>query len=133
MTEKGGTVDVSLGHFGPPECSSWGCDTPRYDIRFADGSRRHLAQQSDRVFGFLDGGNRNMNVIAHSACAIGRFHGRHLVGLRFPPNRTALATNDYPGSGLHSAAKALMMISPIVAFLAWCVWAFRDTSKRRRS
>ncbi len=50
---------------------------------------------------------------------IGRFRGRHLVGLRFPTTGASLATDEHPDQHVHEVAALVMYLSPIVALLGW--------------
>ena len=98
-------------------------------IRFADGSRRHFEFDGDRLEEFFSGGNRDESVVPEpdgpgaSDRVVGRFHGRHLVGLRFPASGASLATDDYPSSGVNTAAFFVMLLSPFAAGLAWFLGA----------
>lgn len=139
VTEKRGTVE----RVGPQEYSEnsgpWAPGPTNgplpVDIQFADGSRRHFAFDSDNLSSFFHGGNRKENVVPGyqdlesvpirpegPARVIGRFHGRHLVGLRFPATGASLATNDYPSQGLHSAACWLVLLSPLGLTVVVAIW-----------
>lgn len=130
----------SLTNVGNENCSGgpyYSCTDLPVDIGFADGSRRHLTFSSNRLHGFLAGGPRDPRVIpgwrdqSANASVIGRFHGLHLVGLRFPATGAAIATDDYPGSGLHAAAEVGLFGFPILALFAFLVRAYRAQKRRR--
>jgi len=94
-------------------------------MRFADGSRRHFEFDGDRLDEFFGGGNRDESVVPRpygpggSDRVVGRFRGRHLVGLRFPASGASLATDDYPNYGVNTAAFFAMFLSPLAAGFAW--------------
>ncbi len=131
VTEKRGTV-VKRGYRSCTTPTAWGmggCTSLPVDIRFADGSRRHFEFNGDRLDEFLSGGNRDESVVPRaygpegSDRVVGRFHGRHLVELRFPAGGGSLATDDYPNSGVNTAAFFAMFVSPLAAGFAWLLSA----------
>ncbi len=158
VTEQTGTMT----NVGAQECSggagSYSCDGLPVDMRFADGSRRHFEFSSDRIFGFLDGGQRNPFVVPGArqtdgggldpalldglggapppgtgARVIGRFDGRYLVGLRFPATGAVLATNDYPSYREHGVAEVLMFVFPVLALFTFFVYAYRAQKAAKKA
>ncbi len=138
VTDKTG----SLTNEGIQECSSgydsYNCTDLPVDIRFADGTQRHLEfSPGGAATNFLDGGQRDPSAIPNilddaAGHVIGRFHGSHLVGLRFPTTSAAISTDDYPGSDLHTAAEIGAFFFPSLALLASFMWSYHR-GKRKRS
>ncbi len=138
VTEKRGAV-VNRGYQPCSTPTAWGmggCGSLPVDIRFADGSRRHFEFGGDRLDELFSGGKRDPSVVPEPsyghrgpARVVGRFHGRHLVGLRFPASAASLATDDYPSYGVNSAAFLVMVFSPLAALFTWLISAVRASRK----